>query len=93
MSEQLTPQQRGILGAVRALAKHHPCGGFKIAQLGEALSGRFAPPELGVILRELESLERVVLYPLDNPREKTPADGVWGVPNCVGQKRHIVYPQ
>lgn len=49
--------------------------------------------QVDAALRELEASQEIVLYPLDNPRERTPERDAGGLPNTAGVVRQIGYTQ
>jgi N12 class adenine-specific DNA methylase/adenine-specific DNA methylase len=49
--------------------------------------------DLDQALRNLESEQSIVLYPLDNPQEITQGRHEAALPNSVGKDRHIIYSQ
>jgi hypothetical protein len=79
-----------IWEACRQLRGSSPAGAIHLAKLRHMVPN-ISHDRFNHILQELERHERVVLYPLDNPRELDAEHKKAALPNSAGADRHILY--
>ena len=79
-----------IWEACRQLRRSTPSGAIHLATLRDTMPN-VSRERFNQVLLELERNERVVLYPLDNPRELDTDNENAALPNSAGLDRHILY--